>query len=633
MAKKITKIKLSNYRAYYGNYEDLTLPNGQNLLIYGENGSGKSSLYKAVNNFLQSSLNLSLKYVKNRYQEHLEGAVIIEFSEIDPNSKDVVIGSEKEYTFGSDHSTNNVPFITTSSLVKGFLDYTDLLKVYFHKEEQPNLFDLIVFVLLGEHIPTASGGNFKFKARWDQLQYDLIKRAYTRLYNCHKYALTQLPLYETHLRSTLNLVFAELNRMLNTYFKELRIQLSYRLKPIIFLYHNHKWEWETVCDLRLNIVKDGIQVVGNYSDLLNEARLSAIAICLYLASLKQNPTKVELQILYLDDVFIGLDAGNRLPILDIIKKEFPTYQVFISTYDRHWFELSKKFFEANDEKNWLTYEIFAGNEHISNNIITRPIIVAGETNFERAVQFLHNRIKPDYPAAANYFRKAFEELIQKYIPKWELVNNENIQYADHKLTVLLKSTKAFLDKTQNSNESITKVIGLLHNLLHPLSHHEISSPIYKAELIILENAFVNLRDQLKAMDIINNYKCLMEFRKKIRITFYIDPSNTYKAFYELVLKDALILIRDPSGNHTISACGCYLENVCGTKNGTNLPAYNPKKNDPNFQYPSIDNAYDTIQNYLRNQNSINFPKPRNIFNDIEYFDGLIWQPLLPRMTF
>jgi ABC-type molybdenum transport system ATPase subunit/photorepair protein PhrA len=45
--KKITEITLCNYRAFLNkpNEEDkykISLPKGENLLIYGENGSGKS---------------------------------------------------------------------------------------------------------------------------------------------------------------------------------------------------------------------------------------------------------------------------------------------------------------------------------------------------------------------------------------------------------------------------------------------------------------------------------------------------------------------------------------------------------------------------------------------------------------
>lgn len=47
-----------------------------------------------------------------------------------------------------------------------------------------------------------------------------------------------------------------------------------------------------------------------------------------------------LKLLALDDVLIGLDLSNRLPLLEIVEKDFGDFQVILSTYDRVWFELA-----------------------------------------------------------------------------------------------------------------------------------------------------------------------------------------------------------------------------------------------------------------------------------------------------
>ena len=53
--KRITEIQIDNYKAYI-QQRTFPIPNGENILLYGENGSGKSSLYKALNYFLSSSV-------------------------------------------------------------------------------------------------------------------------------------------------------------------------------------------------------------------------------------------------------------------------------------------------------------------------------------------------------------------------------------------------------------------------------------------------------------------------------------------------------------------------------------------------------------------------------------------------
>lgn len=50
---RIKKVEIRDYKAFYGKNEFNV--EGKNLLIYGENGSGKSSFYYALKDFFQSS--------------------------------------------------------------------------------------------------------------------------------------------------------------------------------------------------------------------------------------------------------------------------------------------------------------------------------------------------------------------------------------------------------------------------------------------------------------------------------------------------------------------------------------------------------------------------------------------------
>jgi len=68
--------------------------------------------------------------------------------------------------------------------------------------------------------------------------------------------------------------------------------------------------------------------------------------------------------LFLDDIFIGLDIGNRLPLLDILEKEFPDYQIFVTTYDKPWFEHARGFLEQ--QSNWKTLEFYASRRSSAN---------------------------------------------------------------------------------------------------------------------------------------------------------------------------------------------------------------------------------------------------------------------------
>ena len=623
---------MKNYRAYYDQYEIINIEKGENLLIYGENGSGKSSLYKSLYSFFTRSNDPTIPFVKNRYRVVEEGSVELTFAEYDHLSRDIIGGTASAFSFGSDVSTNNQPFIQSSSLVKGFLDYTDLLKVYFHSEAQPNLFDLIVLKLLGDHIPVASGGNFRFGTKWTQLQNDLITNAYTRQDSCHKRAFSELSIFQTHLESTLGLVFNELNRLLVTYFVDLNISLAFDLRPIVFNYSRWKQNWYTTADLRLKVVKDDVTITGDYGDALNEARLSAISICLYLASLLVNPTNVDVKILYLDDVFIGLDAGNRLPILAILKQEFSSYQIFISTYDRHWFELSKRYFDLNSPGRWKGLEIYVGQLAVGNIQTTKPIWVVGKSNYEKAIHYLHHRIKPDYPAAANYLRKALEELIQKYVPKYELVDIENVQFPDHRLTTLLFRTRSFLDKIGLSTIYIDNIVALLNPLLHPLSHYEISSPIYKGELQLVESSYESLLSQVSKLNLTNDFKCVLEPAIKVRITFVADLATQHFLHYEVVLKEPVIMLRHTISGSILSKSACYVNKLYGYKNGVRLNGgFSPRREHPDHSYLSLKDACDKIYAYVAARGEPAFTKSEDFTTDLEFYDINTWKKLSTRL--
>ena len=63
---RITEIEIKNFKAFYGTYPINLRKSGKNLLVYGENGSGKSSLYFALKLFLESGDNPSHRFENNQ---------------------------------------------------------------------------------------------------------------------------------------------------------------------------------------------------------------------------------------------------------------------------------------------------------------------------------------------------------------------------------------------------------------------------------------------------------------------------------------------------------------------------------------------------------------------------------------
>ncbi|WP_205514648.1 AAA family ATPase [Longitalea arenae] len=621
--KRIISIELQNFRAFYGKYDKIDLSNGENLLIYGENGSGKSSLFKALNSYFIRSRIKSTPFISNYHTGKSKAEIKIEFADFQQTPFIKIANTQKKYTFGKRKANNTVRFIQDADLVKGFLEYRNLLDIYLHKNPRPNLFSLIVETLLENHIPVRTGGNYRLGVKWKQLSYDLIQGTKNRKSKRHVLALKDLPTFQSHLEATLKDIFESLNLMLEKYFSELNIKLTYTLKKISLQYSKNKKDWKIITDLRLNIKKDGILITGDYSDLLNEARLSAFSICLYLSSLKHNPN-LDLQILYLDDIFIGLDTGNRLPILEIVNSEFKDYQIFISTYDKGWFDIAKRYFTTHNQNGWKSIELYVGREQKAAITFDKPTIITSSGNYERAIRHLHDRLHPDYPASANYFRKAIEEIISINIPQYELSDNNLVLIPDHKLNKRLDRTRHFLKRTGNSLSAVNEIISLLHGLLHPLSHYTKISSIYKTELLRIERAIVNLEAQLSNLNIPNTYKCVLEAGKTIKLIFCVNQANNHYYYYEVILRDALVIQKMQDQSLEICEGTCHVKKFYGQNGNVSLPGQTVKKD--KFVYNSLQTAYKEIYNHWNAKSPFAFPAA-GYLSSCEWYGQNNWQPL------
>ncbi|MBA3623168.1 MAG: hypothetical protein H0W48_01610 [Methylibium sp.] len=146
-------------------------------------------------------------------------------------------------------------------------------------------------------------------------------------------------------------------------------------------------------------------------DFLNEARLSALALSIYFAGrLTCTPAVADdaLKLLVLDDVLIGLDHANRLPVLDVLRKHFATWQIVLLTHDRGWFDMARAWL---DKTAWQCVEIFEGDTAA---LAPMPI-VRPTANYPTKQYLAHaKKLLADryVEASANYARQAFEAALR-----------------------------------------------------------------------------------------------------------------------------------------------------------------------------------------------------------------------------
>ena len=147
--------------------------------------------------------------------------------------------------------------------------------------------------------------------------------------------------------------------------------------------------------------------------------MSAIAITIYLSSILLLPDpRSGLKVLALDDVLIGLDMSNRYPVLDILEEYFTEdYQIFLTTYDKTWYEIAK---QRTDQKDWKYTEFYfkATDEY------EIPIRKEDKPYLKKAKEHLDTN---DYNACAIYVRTAFEAVIRKFCEKKHLA----VQYCEN----------------------------------------------------------------------------------------------------------------------------------------------------------------------------------------------------------
>lgn len=626
MAIKISSIQFYDYRAFFDGANNKYLLNTEdkNLLIYGENGSGKTSMFRGVKDFFYSTTE-QVDFIKhNRSVELNAGYIKIKFSD----------GSEE--TFSEDgQEIPTKDYVKSVVNLKSFLTYKELLKTYLHDDgdEDFNLFDLLINGLLKDHKLSSLG---KLQEAWFKLNnyfLDKEKASVQELLETGEITKEQLD-------EEIGKIVEKDEILLKTFGDELQNLLDEINKKFVELlkYFEDNLSAELKCNKdqitgrdKLNYYKINCRVtffnkeIDGYLSTLNEARLSALAITIYLSAILKNPTDTDYKILFLDDIFIGLDMSNRIPLLEIIKNEFKDYQIFITTYDKHWYELAQRYFNSEMPDRWKYVAMYVGKENNAPIKFEKPIIIQIEDSFSTAINYLHHPSKPDYPAAANYFRKYAEEILTEHLPNHETRNViDDSLIESYRVGKLIETGLHFLKKINADTAHLLKLQQNLPPLLHPLSHYDLSSPVYKGELIEIEGILLKLNKQLTELK--NQYKILIPSGRMLKLIFKI--SSTEKGFYEIFTKEAIYLLKDISGNLSISSGLCHCKCTYVLSNGAEISRHNFSNDDQRAKYFSIENAYDKIFSFISTQSQFNhIPRAALYTEEFEFSDNSVTKTL------
>lgn len=500
---KINTLTLNNFKFFHGN-NPLNFER-KNVLLYGENGSGKSSIYWALYTFLQSVYKDKVE-VEKYFDESNSQNLINRFAPQNHGCEvevEFVDGNQTATTKKICHETVNTKegeLVKATAQASDFINYRLLSKVYdFTNRDQIDLFplfekEILMFVTFGTEFepdnPNASDW-------WKYIKPGMQPRGkmHEQPYKDFKSLVRE---FNLQFEKFLNDIIETANKYLQEKFGEkIKLGLEYVHSTYdVFVEgsrtkRDHKTtppkviltlEW-----LHTKLVEGQRQVARPHT-FLNEARLTTIALSLRFAILDYKYIAGSPKLLVLDDLLISLDMSNRGHVLELILKEFTEYQILLMTHDRGFFNLVRRRIEVDcDPADWLVKELYQ-DENAEG--IPVPFIPENQDYIQRARKYIKSC---DYPAAANYLRKESEYQLKRLLPKCKtiFVNDEGSKPLQ--LDTLIDNFRNFYESFGQDFTPFKRLKEYKDLLLNPLSHDNVDTPIYKQELLKLIDVLLEMR--------------------------------------------------------------------------------------------------------------------------------------------
>jgi len=449
--KRLKSITLKNFKGFAS--EITILLQGKNLVLYGENGAGKTSIVGALKLLFDSSHeNIELNTYQNIFTEE-PPQISIELM----NGETIELKAPEEY------DNEQSIFLESLSRSVSILSYRELMRIYSLKTDE-DFYDLFVRNIMANYlIPPKKEKTLIQLLR----EYETLKKQ--REKDGRKVRKEKLRAKEEEIKNEINKIFSEIQDIWNMYIQKLtgnNLEVKCEIKELGKLNFEAKWNGK---DIR------------NILTHLNEGKLNAIALALFLAYYKKfndSPYKM----LLLDDVVIGLDMSLRVPLLDILKEDFEDeYQIILTTFDENWFKLMKEYLDGS---NWSFLRLVVRKTDTKNSI---PFLIAIEDSdyLGKARTYLNNG---DYAAAALYARLEFERIVKKYAKKKRL----KVRYDTSKIEDIWQEVRIQLNRSTTLNRRVEIYRAIL---LNPAVHYD-TRPKYRREVKFAIDVVEKLRTKV-----------------------------------------------------------------------------------------------------------------------------------------
>ena len=430
----INRIHICGFKAFPNDFE-LQLE-GKNLLMYGENGSGKSSIYYALHCMFQAPLkpDAGKKYFDPASEQHLknlnnldaDSKIWIDFDERHP----FIYNIDKEgYQFTLLGGKHPLP-----AQINGcFVNHQFLFHFFnFRNSQRINLFP----VFIKDILPFCKDDNtgLHIGEMYDEITASIIKKGR----HIHPDYISNIEYFNKAVKKVVEDINIYASDRYNESFKdeddnELVIRLRYDSnfdKPEDDT--NEYWlKYDNIIELvkengeikerkssykKLNEPFIGLEISekmpdGNLRKIVkphtyfNEAKLTAIALSVRFALLNiEKPA--DGRFLALDDMLISLDMSNRAKVVDFLLKISDKYKIYLFTHDKMFFEYFKHKTKKNQDA-WVYKEIYMDYDKT-------PYIRNSEDYLGQAEHYIKQH---EYEIAGNFLRKEAEAFCKDFLPK------------------------------------------------------------------------------------------------------------------------------------------------------------------------------------------------------------------------
>lgn len=555
----INRIHICGFKAFPNDFE-LQLE-GKNLLMYGENGSGKSSIYYALHCMFQAPLkpDAGKKYFDPASEQHLKN-----LNNLDVDSK-IWIDFDGRHPFIYNIDKEGYQFTLLGgkhplpAQINGcFVNHQFLFHFFnFRNSQRINLFP----VFIKDILPFCKDDNtgLHIGEMYDEITASIIKKGR----HIHPDYISNIEYFNKAVKKVVEDINIYASDRYNESFKdeddnELVIRLRYDSnfdKPEDDT--NEYWlKYDNIIELvkengeikerkssykKLNEPFIGLEISekmpdGNLRKIVkphtyfNEAKLTAIALSVRFALLNiEKPA--DGRFLALDDMLISLDMSNRAKVVDFLLKISDKYKIYLFTHDKMFFEYFKHKTKKNQDA-WVYKEIYMDYDKT-------PYIRNSEDYLGQAEHYIKQH---EYEIAGNFLRKEAEAFCKDFLPKKKQLTGD---FAHLDLNGLIMNCKDYAAESGVIDISIFNELDEHRKfILNPSSHDSYDVAKYGHEV---KRCLQTLR---KLREII--IKPFLKFGRQVEFTLKTPEPRISEYKFILTLCDDFRIIIMPGESPVIS---------------------------------------------------------------------------------